>query len=127
MKRLLQFNPSYFATALILFAIEILIAKFAHDQIIRPYIGDLLVVILLYCFIRSFFNTAVLKTALGVLLFSYAIEILQYCDILSLMGLQHSGWAKIILGNSFAWIDLFAYTIGIVLVIAVEKIRASKN
>lgn len=127
MKRLLRFNPVYFAITLILFAIEILIAKFAHDQIIRPYVGDLLVVILLYCFTRSFLNTAVLKTAIAVLLFSYTIEILQYCDIAARMGLQRSGWASIVIGNSFAWMDLLAYTIGAVLVIIAEKKRASKK
>ncbi|MFT5385169.1 MAG: hypothetical protein ACI81W_002574, partial [Saprospiraceae bacterium] len=36
-----------------LFLIEVGIAVFIQDRIIRPYIGDLLVVILIYCFIRS--------------------------------------------------------------------------
>lgn len=113
--------------AVLIFCTEILIARFAHDRIIRPYIGDSLVVILIYCFIKSFFDTPVLKTALGVLLFAYMVEILQSFDIITKLGLQHIGWARIVIGTSFAWIDLVAYTAGIALVICIEKIMASKK
>ena len=113
--------------AVLIFIIEILIARFAHDRIVRPYIGDLLVVILIYCFIKSFFDTPVLKTALGVLLFAYIVEILQSFDIITKLGLQDIGWARIAIGTSFAWIDLIAYTAGIALVICIEKIMASKK
>ena len=112
---------------MLIFIIEILIARFAHDRIVRPYIGDLLVVILIYCFIKSFFDTPVLKTALGVLLFAYIVEILQSFDIITKLGLQDIGWARIAIGTSFAWIDLVAYTAGIALVICIEKIMASKK
>ena len=127
MKSLLQFNKRYFLLAVLIFIIEILIARFAHDRIVRPYIGDLLVVILIYCFIKSFFDTPVLKTALGVLLFAYIVEILQSFDIITKLGLQDIGWARIAIGTSFAWIDLIAYTAGIALVICIEKIMASKK
>ncbi len=113
--------------AVLIFCTEILIARFAHDRIIRPYIGDSLVVILIYCFIKSFFDTPVLKTALGVLLFAYMVEILQSFDIITKLGLQDIGWARIVIGTSFAWIDLVAYTAGIALVICIEKIMASKK
>ena len=125
MNSILRFKKEYFALSVIIFGIEILIAKFAHDRIIRPYIGDLLVVILIYCFIRSFFQTPVLKTALCVLLFSYTVEILQYFDIVTKFGLQHSGAARIIIGTSFEWIDIAAYTVGIAIVICTEKLIAA--
>jgi hypothetical protein len=51
-----------------LFLIEVGIAVFIQDRIIRPYIGDLLVVILIYCFIRSCYNIPVMTLSLGVLL-----------------------------------------------------------
>ena len=121
---LLKFNRRYFVLAVLILAIEILIAKFAHDEIIRPYVGDLLVVILIYCFIKSFLNTPVLTTALSVLIFSYAVEILQYFHAVNRIGLQNSKIARIIMGDSFEWIDLVAYTIGIVVVIYTEKLFA---
>jgi len=36
-----------------LLLIEILIALFVHDEFIRPYVGDALVVIVLYCECRK--------------------------------------------------------------------------
>lgn len=120
MSSLLKFNRLYFILAVLLFGIEILIARFAHDQIIRPYIGDLLVVILIYCFVKSFLNTPVLITALCVLAFSYAIETLQYFNIVERLGLSNSRVARIVIGTSFEWIDLVAYTLGIGLVLFLE-------
>ena len=127
MNNLLKFNRFYFALTVVIFGIEVLIAKFAHDQIIRPYIGDLLVVMLIYCFIKSFIDTPVFKTAISVLIFSYLIEFLQYCNIISRIGLQDSKIARTIMGTSFEWIDMIAYTCGIILVLYFENILLKKR
>ncbi|MEQ8155985.1 MAG: hypothetical protein ABRQ25_14035 [Clostridiaceae bacterium] len=37
---------------LVLLCVEVLIAMFAHDSIIRPFVGDILVVIVIYCALR---------------------------------------------------------------------------
>lgn len=116
-----RFHWKYFVIAVFLFLLEVLIAVYLHDEIIRPYIGDLLVVILLYCFIKSFVNISVMKAALLVLLFSYTIELLQYLNLIKFLGLQHSRLANIVLGNYFEWIDLVAYTLGIAIVLLIEK------
>jgi hypothetical protein len=118
----LKFNPAFFALTVLLFIAEVLIALYVHDNIVRPYIGDLLVVLLIYCFVKSFFNFPVLKTAIGVLLFSYLIEILQYLKLVTQLGLQDSKAANIIIGNSFEWIDLVAYTGGFATILLAETI-----
>jgi len=127
MSRLLKFNSLYFVLAVLLFAVEILIAIFAHDRFIRPYVGDVLVVILIYCTVKSLLNTPVLTTALSVLAFSFVIESLQYLNIVDRLGLQNSPIAATIIGTSFAWIDIFAYIIGIILVLVFEKIIHIRN
>lgn len=121
MSSLVKFNLGYFLFTVILFVVEVLIAIFAHDPIIRPYVGDVLVVMLIYCFVKSFLNTPVLATALYVLLFSYVIETLQYFHFVNRIGLKHSSLARTVIGTSFAWTDLLAYTIGIGIVLYVEK------
>lgn len=121
MSSILKFNWNYFIVAILLFIIEVIIAVFIHDQFIRPYFGDFLVVILIYCFVKSFVDTPFLKTAIAVLVFSFMIEILQYFDIVSKIGLGHSKLARTVIGTSFEWIDLIAYTLGIVFVIYVEE------
>jgi len=113
---MLRFNYKYFLVATAIFVIEVLIALYVHDAIIRPYIGDVLVVILLYCLVRSFFDTPVMPTAIAVLLFSYLIETLQYFQYVKWFGLQDNHFANVVMGNYFAWTDLLAYTIGIVIV-----------
>ncbi len=65
MKTIVTFNIRYFLLFIALLIIEILIALYVHDEIVRPYIGDVLVSILVYCFVKAFFNTPVLKTAIG--------------------------------------------------------------
>lgn len=120
---MLQFNWRYFIIATLLFIVEVLIAMFVHDQFIRPYVGDFLVVILVYCFVKSFLNTPLLPTAIAVLVFSFAIEVLQYLDIVNKIGLGHSSFAKTVIGTSFEWLDLIAYTLGIVFVMYVENSR----
>ena len=117
-----QFNRNYFILTILLFLIETAIALYLHDNFIRPYFGDFLVVILLYCFVKSFVNVSVWVAAGLVLLFSFAIEIAQYFNAVEKLGLQHYKIATVVLGNSFAWMDLLAYILGILTVISIEKI-----
>ncbi|WP_338874577.1 DUF2809 domain-containing protein [Spirosoma sp. SC4-14] len=126
MNNLMQFNRYYFFWVILLLAVEILIAQFAHDPIIRPYVGDLLVVILVYCFIKSFIPIPVRKAALAALLFAYAIECLQYFQVIRWLGLEDSKLARTLIGTYFEWIDMLAYTIGILLTLWIETIRTQQ-
>lgn len=121
------FNKNYFGLTILLFFIEVLIALFVHDHFIRPYIGDMLVVILIYCFIKSFLHLSTLATAIFVLLFSFSVEFLQLFKIVEKIHLEDSKIARIIIGTAFSWIDLISYTIGIAIVLVVEKYLAKDN
>ena len=122
----IKFNPSYFFLSLILFIIEVIIAKYAHDAFIRPYMGDYLVVILLYSLIKSFFDLPIIPLSIGVLLFAYLVEISQYFHLIHHLGLADKLWARLILGTQFEWIDLLAYTLGMGTVLFVERIFRKK-
>jgi DNA integrity scanning protein DisA with diadenylate cyclase activity len=119
----MKFNSNYFILAMLLLLVEIMIALYMHDAFIRPYGGDFLVVILLYCLVKSFADTPALKTAVSVLIFSYLVEISQYFHLTKLLGLQHSRIALLFLGSNFSFTDILCYTLGILLVIVIEKIR----
>jgi hypothetical protein len=119
---MLKFNKTYFGFTLLILITEIIIALYVRDNIVRPYIGDVLVVILIYCFIKSFFNTMVVPTASFVLLFAFGVETLQYFRIIEILGLQDNSVARIAIGTSFAWMDIACYCIGIAIVGVVEKI-----
>jgi len=124
---MISFNPKYFTVAIILFIIEVLIAVYLNDSFIRPYVGDFLVVILIYCFVKTFWRASVKTVALCVLVFSYVVEVLQYFKFVKLLGLQNSRLANVILGNTFVWNDIVAYTSGLFLVVCIERVSATKG
>ncbi|HQS06296.1 MAG: hypothetical protein B7X86_04955 [Sphingobacteriales bacterium 17-39-43] len=118
-----RFHKGYFGLTAGLFLIEVLIAMYVQDDFIRPYFGDFLVVILMYCFLRSFANLDVKLTVIAVLLFSYLIEELQYLNFVELIGMGNSELARTVIGTSFAWMDLVAYTAGCVAILLFERMK----
>lgn len=116
-----RFHKTYFLLASSLFLIEVLIAIFVHDNFFRPYFGDFLVVVLIYCSIKSFIKSDSTSTAIAVLLFSYLIEVLQYLNFIKWIGLTNSGLTGIVLGTSFSWYDIIAYSLGIITIWGMEK------
>ena len=119
----MRFNLNYFLYAILLFIIEVLIALYAHDNFIRPYLGDFLVVILIYCAAKSLLPFPVGTLALSVLLFSYVIEGLQYLNFVDFIGLGDSKLANVVIGNYFSWTDMLAYTLGILFVLSLERLK----
>ena len=49
----------YIISFLVIFCIEVLIALYVCDNFVRPYIGDVLVVVLVYSFVRIFLPTGI--------------------------------------------------------------------
>lgn len=123
----IKMNYTYFMLFALLLIVELLIGIYMHDAFIRPYGGDFLVVILLYSFVKSFIDTSVIKTAIGVLVFAYVIEISQYFHLIKHLGLAHSRVSLLILGNNFSFSDLVCYTLGILLVLLIERIRIGRK
>jgi hypothetical protein len=121
MRAYFKFSLTYFILTILIFLTEVYIGMYVHDSIVRPYGGDFLVVILIYCFIKSFVNTSVFYTGIGVLLFSFFIEGLQYLNFVDQMGIQNK-LARIIIGTSFAWEDILVYILGILTVFIFEGV-----
>lgn len=118
---MLRFNKRYFYLTLILFLIEVLIALFIKDKFIRPFVGDVLVVVLIYYFIRAFFKIKPQIVGLSVFLFACGIEVCQYFDFVDKLGLRENRVIAIALGSVFDWKDILAYGIGIMTVLWIDK------
>lgn len=114
------FRKRYLLLAALLLLVEIGIALFVHDAIVRPYIGDFLAVIFLYCLLRSFLAFRVVPLVLLALGLAFLVEFGQYFHLLSHLGLQHVRTARIVFGNSFSWLDMITYTAGAAAVLAWE-------
>ena len=117
---LLTFRRRYLIAAAFLLLVEICIALYVRDSLVRPYGGDFLVVILIYCVGRAFLNWSVTAVAVATLLFSFAVEIGQYYSLVDRLGLRGNRLAEVVIGVGFSWGDLLAYTLGIAAVIVVE-------
>ena len=112
----------YAALFLSVLLAEILIALFVKDAFVRPYVGDMLVTLLIGCLVRIFLPTGVRGLPLYVFLFAAAVEGLQYIDIVRLLGLEHSALISTLVGRSFAWADVACYAVGCVALWGVQRL-----
>ena len=119
----------YALLTLTLFAVEICIALFAHDNFVRPYLGDVLVVILIYCAVRVVFphRPKPYWLALGVFLFGCAVEGLQAIHIVDLLGVGHIPLLVTVIGTSFSWGDILCYFVGCFIVGTGETLYAKRH
>lgn len=101
--------------------IEALIAIHLKNGFIRHTFGDFLVVIMLYCFLKSFIKIKPITMAVIVLSILFVIEFLQLTTFLEALNLQDNKYAKLVFGNTFHFSDLVAYTLGILTIIIIEK------
>lgn len=118
----MKFNLKYFLLSMIIFLIEVLIATTFKDIFfVRAYLGDVIVVMLIYTIILSFFKVENLtKLIVGIFIFSVIVEVLQYFKIADVLGLKPGSIAAIVVGNSFSWIDILCYGVGCLVLYLVE-------
>ena len=102
----------YLTAFIVLLCVEFLIAAVVHDNFIRPYGGDVLVVILIYCMIRIIKPTGVKLLPLYVFTFALIVELLQLVKIVDLLGIPRASIVAIMVGTSFSFIDIICYAVG---------------
>ena len=122
-----SFSLKYLFLTIFLFLTELGIALFVKDTVIRPFVGDVLVVVLIYCFLRIFLQGVAWKIALGVLIFACLIEIGQYFDYVKLLGLENNRILSVAMGRTFEWTDFLAYFTGFLLIILLEFLLRKNN
>ena len=105
----------YLIATIIFFLIEVCIALFVRDRFIRPYVGDMLVVILIYTFLRVILPEKPRLLSVYVFLFAALVEGLQAINVVELLGLQNSRFFSVLIGTTFDWKDIVCYAVGCVL------------
>lgn len=122
----------YLAAFLLMLAAETLIAVYVHDAFVRPYLGDVLAVMVIYCFVRIFVPEKVKLLPLYIFLLAAAVEFTQLFHLARLLGLK-SRIARIIIGSTFDITDILCYLAGCALLVVWEvfagrsKLHARSN
>ena len=113
----------YLAMTVFWLAVEVVIACYAHDRFIRPYVGDVLVVVVVYCFVRIWVPQGVRLLPLYVFLFAAGVEVLQYFHLVDLLGAGNNTFLRVVLGSVFDVKDILCYGIGCVFLEGFERVK----
>jgi len=108
----IKLNIQYLGAFFVIFIIEVLIAVFAKDGFIRDLLGDVLVVVLIYCFVRSFIRNEMRLLPLYIFIFAVLVEVGQYFNLVESLRLGGYLLARIILGTTFDIWDIVCYFVG---------------
>lgn len=117
----MKFNIKYFVAFLVLLLIEVCIALFVHDQFVRPFVGDILVVIVIYTFVKSFVVKEVKGLILIIFMFSVLVEVAQLFEIPSYLGLDNNALLSVLCGSVFDYRDIICYGAGCIILYLYEK------
>ena len=98
----------YAAAFAALLGIEVVIALFVHDSFVRPYLGDVLAVVTVYCGARIIFAVKPRFLSIWVTALAFAVELLQLTDLSERVG----SITAVILGSTFDIKDLLCYAVG---------------
>lgn len=119
-----KFSPKYFLLTILIFLVEVLIATVLKDNFfIRAYLGDVIVVILLYTCVKSFVIINETKLIIGIFAFSCLVEFSQFFHIADKLGFQPGSLMYIVIGNSFSWIDILCYAVGCLILYVFIKFK----
>ena len=117
----------YLTATVILLIIEVLIALYIHDDFVRPYVGDAIVVIVIYTFVRIFVPEKCRLLPLYVFLFAVVVEILQGIHIVNILGVADNRFLRTLIGDSFDIKDILCYGVGCILLWLYESKRKLIN
>ncbi|MCR5608089.1 MAG: DUF2809 domain-containing protein [Lachnospiraceae bacterium] len=116
----------YLITTIFLILVEVLIALYVDDNFIRPYLGDVIVVVVLYTFVRIFVPQKCQLLPLYVFIFAVFTEITQYFHLVKIIGLADNRFFRTLLGGTFDLKDISCYAIGCIL-LTVYEVFCIKN
>ena len=123
MKRKRIINFAVFSALLL---IEVLIALFVHDSLIRPYAGDILVVAVVYFFLRILIPEKCVWLPAAVVVFAVVVEVSQYFRLAELLGITNPV-LKVVLGAVYDTKDIVCYGIGCIFLAGYEWIQRKEH
>ena len=102
---------AFLVVAVLILAVEIYIAVCVNGGFVRHYLGDVLVVILLYVLARAIFSVTPSNLSLKIFAFAAALEITQCLGVVEILGIENK-ILKVMIGGTFDLADLLCYAVG---------------
>lgn len=121
-----RLHRGYALAAMALFVVEAVIALCVRDRFVRPYLGDVLAVLLVHCGLRAVTQVGIVPAAVAAFGIAVLVELGQLIGFLDLLGWRSCALARTLLGTGFDWKDLVAYAAGVCIAAAVEKMVARR-
>ncbi|MGH8053118.1 MAG: DUF2809 domain-containing protein [Stenotrophomonas sp.] len=107
------FSWPHAVLAVLVFVMEVIIAtQLPHVSWIRAYLGDALVVVLIYAAVRSVLRANDYVLLLAVFVFACCIEFAQYFRLAERLGFVRGDVMYTVIGNTFSWGDIACYAVG---------------
>lgn len=118
-----QYRVSMAIAAVIIFIVEFMIAtKFKHYHFLRGFVGDYLVVILLYTILQAIKPLKPVVAGIMIFLFSVGVEFMQMINPAKLLGFAKGSAGEIIIGSTFSVEDIIMYFCGTVTVVVIDLV-----
>ena len=86
----------------------LIVILFDNQRFVRGFIGDIVVMGIVYCGLAVCLKRNARSIAIVALLIAYGIEIIQGTKLIHKLGLADNRLAVIIFGSTFDWFDLLA-------------------
>lgn len=118
----------YLLVTVALFLMEVGIAiGFIRGPYVRGSVGDILVIMLVYAFVRGTVGLEPLVAASLAFGFGLCAELLQHFHVADRLGFEPGGVAHTVLGNTATFSDLVMYTIGGLLALGIDVYLLRRN
>ncbi len=117
------------AAFIVLLSAEVCIALFVRDSFVRPYLGDVLAVVTVYCGGRIVFPHRFAFLSAAVMVTALCVELLQLTDFSALF--PEGSFLAVLVGSTFDPCDLLCYGAGGILCVVCDiilyKLRKRKQ
>lgn len=117
----MRFSTRYATAFVLLLLVETAIALWVHDSFVRPYLGDSLAIVALYCLVRSVFAVSQRTALVGTFVFACCLELGQSVQLVDRLGVGDNHVMRVVLGTVYSPYDLVAYAAGVLLVLVLER------
>lgn len=117
---MIRFNKKYALYFLGLFVVQILIGAFIKNPAFQENVGNMILVITIYCLLQALFNFNKKWTIFGVGIAAFVFEISKSYDIIEKLNLGDNHTLASLFGSGFNFNNVWSYLVGCAIIYMLE-------